>query len=147
MAKRPAAPPRAVLDTHVVLSALVFGAGVASRLRALWQQSALVPVVNRSTTAELVRVLAYPKFKLGADEREELLADYLPYAQTVAEVPTPVPDVPIGRDRADQIFLELTSLAKADALVSGDEDLLNLRGQCPRFTIVSPADFLKRFPT
>jgi predicted nucleic acid-binding protein len=30
------APPRVVLDTHVVLSALVFGGGPAARVRAGW---------------------------------------------------------------------------------------------------------------
>jgi putative PIN family toxin of toxin-antitoxin system len=147
VAERPATPPlRVVLDTNVVLSALVFRAGVAARLRGLWQQGAFVPVVNRDTAAELMRVLAYPKFKLGAAEREELLADYLPYAETVAEAQTPAPDTPICRDPADQMFLDLAYSAKAEALVTGDEDLLSLRAQCPRLTIMRPAEFLQRFP-
>jgi putative PIN family toxin of toxin-antitoxin system len=141
-----AAQPRVVLDTNVVLSALVLRAGLLSRLRTLWQTSAFMPVVNRDTAAELMRVLAYPKFKLDAAEREELLADYLPYAETVAEVQTPAPDVPICRDRADQVFLDLAYSAKVEALVSGDADLLSLRTQCPHFAIIRPADFLKRFP-
>lgn len=142
-----AVPPRVVLDTNVVLSALVFRAGLASRLRVLWQQGAFLPVVSRGSAAELMRVLAYPKFKLDADEREELLADYLPYAQTVADIQTPaVADGLVCRDPADQMFLDLAYSAQVEALVSGDEDLLSLRDQCPRFAILRPADFLQQFP-
>jgi len=55
--------PRVVLDTHVVLSALLFRGGPASRVRAGWQAGDFVPLASAATARELVRVLAYPKFK------------------------------------------------------------------------------------
>ena len=58
-------PPRVVLDTHVVLSALLFGGGPAGRVRAGWQEGRFVPLVSTATAQELVRVLAYPKFRLS----------------------------------------------------------------------------------
>ena len=67
--------PRAVLDTNVVLSALVFAGGAAARLRHAWQTRALLPLVSTATIRELIRVLAYPKFKLDVRAQEELLAD------------------------------------------------------------------------
>ena len=76
-----------VLDTNVVLSALVFGGGQAGRLRLAWQQGAFVPLVSTATAQELVRVLAYPKFRLSKSDQDELLADYLPYAQDSAHSP------------------------------------------------------------
>ena len=54
------APLLVVLDTNVVLSALVFGGGTAGRLRGLWPQGVLVPLASTATAQELVRVLAYP---------------------------------------------------------------------------------------
>jgi len=45
VAKPLALPPRVVLDTNVVLSALVFRSGPAAGLRALWQRGALTPIV------------------------------------------------------------------------------------------------------
>jgi hypothetical protein len=39
---------------------------------------------------EPIRVLAYPKFKLDADQQGELLADYLPWRET-ARIPNPPP--------------------------------------------------------
>ena len=119
---------RVVLDTNVVVSALVFGGGAAGRMRTAWQAGAFMPLVSTPTAQELVRVLAYPKFRLSAGDREELLADYLPYTTTV-RIPDPPPSVPECRDPFDVMFLELALVGKAKILVSGDRDLLALTGQ------------------
>lgn len=120
------AAPRAVLDTNVVLSALVFGGGgAAARVRQAWQAGLLLPLVSTATVQELMRVLAYPKFRLVADEQRELLADYLPFTEVVT-VPEPPPRVPDCRDPQDLPFLHLAVAGKADVLVSGDADLLVL---------------------
>ncbi|MFO1295223.1 MAG: putative toxin-antitoxin system toxin component, PIN family [Rubrivivax sp.] len=100
------AVPRAVLDTNVVLSALVFAGGSTARLRQAWQAGRLLPLVSTATAQELMRVLAYPKFKLDAQAQQELLADYLPWAEAVA-VPEPPPRVPECRDVDDLPFLHL----------------------------------------
>jgi uncharacterized protein len=134
-------PPRVVLDTNLVLSALVFAQGRLVALRHAWQGGYCVPLVSNATAAELIRVLAYPKFKLGDDEQQELLADYLPWCATV-RIPNPPPPTPDCRDPLDQPFLQLAVAGKADYLVSGDQDLLLLadRFDCP---IVSAEPFLK----
>lgn len=134
-ANRRAIAPRVVLDTNIVLSALVFGGGSSARVRAAWQVGAFTPLVCTATAQELVRVLAYPKFKLGAAEREELLADYLPWCATV-QIPDPTPAVPECRDPFDTVFLHLAAVGKAKALVSGDGDLLALAGKAA-FPIVT----------
>jgi predicted nucleic acid-binding protein len=74
-----------------------------------------------------VRVLAYSKFRLEPADREALLTDYLPFAETVA-LPDPPPDVPACRDRDDLPFLQLALHARVDALVSGDAAVQALRG-------------------
>ena len=84
--------PRFVLDTNVLLSALLFHAGSLSWLRHAWQSGTIRPLASRDTTAELLRVLSYPKFRLTDDEREDVLGDYLPWCETVT-VPNPI-DVP-----------------------------------------------------
>ena len=117
-----------VLDTNVVLSALVFGGGPAGRLRLCWQQAAFVPLVSTATAQELMRVLAYPKFRLSKFDQDELLADYLPYAQPVC-IPQPPPTVPDCRDPLDVPFLHLAVVGQAQWLVSGDKDLLALAAQ------------------
>ena len=128
-------PPRVVLDTNVALSALVFANGRVATLRHAWREAHCVPLVSKATTAELIRVLAYPKFKLSDEEQQELLADYLPWCATV-RIPNPPPATPACRDPFDQPFLQLAVTGKADYLVSGDKDLLSLADQfvCPIVT-------------
>lgn len=125
-------PPRVVVDTNLVLSALMFAAGRLAPLRLAWQAQRMLPLVSRATAAESIRTLTYPKFKLAAHEQEELLADYLPYCKTV-RMPAVLPATSRCRDAFDVIFLELALAGKADALVTGDKDLLSLAGKlaCP----------------
>jgi putative PIN family toxin of toxin-antitoxin system len=123
-------PPRVVLDTNVVLSALVFTGGATAQLRQVWQQGLCLPLVSTTTVQELMRVLAYPKFRLSGAEQAELLADYLPHTEVVA-VPTPPPAVPACRDPHDLPFLHLAVAGSAEALITGDKDLLALAGQLP----------------
>jgi putative PIN family toxin of toxin-antitoxin system len=133
--KRAAIPLRVVIDTNLVLSALVFAQGRLTPLRQAWQTHRIQPLVSRVTAAELIRVLAYPKFKLTADEQQELLADYLPCCKTV-RIPEPPPKTPACRDAFDVPFLQLAVAGKAQALVTGDLDLLSIAGAfaCPIIT-------------
>lgn len=121
---------RVVLDTNVVLSALLFTAGRLAWIRHAWQRQQLQPLVCKETVSELLRVLAYPKFRLSASEQKELLADFLPYADVV-ELPAPWPTLPICHDEKDQVFLVLAHIGKADALITGDADILAMREAFP----------------
>jgi putative PIN family toxin of toxin-antitoxin system len=136
--------PRVVLDTNVVLSALVFSHGRSVALREAWQGGRCEPLVSKATVDELIRVLGYPKFKLVADEQRELLADYLPYCRTVA-IPAKAPRTPPCRDPFDLPFLQLSVVGKADFLVTGDQDLLGIKSKllCP---IVTLEAFLAALP-
>jgi putative PIN family toxin of toxin-antitoxin system len=137
---RSGGPPRIVFDTNVVVSALLFRLGRLAELRELWRNGAAAPLVSRTTTEELLRVLAYPKFKLSESGRGELLADFLPFAEIVA-IPDPPPKTPLCRDPNDVQFLELAIAGKADALVTGDADLHALKGRV-KIAIVTPDQWL-----
>jgi putative PIN family toxin of toxin-antitoxin system len=141
MATRSRPVPRVVLDTNLVLSSLVFGGGTPGTLRRAWQEGRCVPLLSEVTAAELIRVLAYPKFRLTAAEQEELLADYLPWCMVV-RIPNPPPATPHCRDRHDQPFLELALAGNAAFLVTGDGDLHALANDFP-CPIVSAASFLE----
>jgi putative PIN family toxin of toxin-antitoxin system len=133
-----------VLDSNLVLSALVFRGGAGAALRQAWQQGACVPLVSAVTLTELIRVLSYPKFRLAPEEQHELLADYLPYAQTI-QIHKPVQPLPRCRDPHDLPFLHLALAGRADALVSGDKDLLILADEFP-VPILSLSQFLGCLP-
>ena len=102
----------------------------------------ILPVVCKQTVTELLRTLAYPKFKLSGDEQEEMLADFLPYAETVVlnQIPS---HLPMCRDENDQIFIVLASVCGADMLISGDKDLLALRSELS-FQLLSADEFKDR---
>ncbi len=126
---------RVVIDTNLVLSALVFG-GSTAKLRLAWQSDRFIPLVSKTTIMELIRVLAYPKFKLTKEEQEDLLSDYLPFCETVL-LPEQLPTIPKCRDPFDEPFLVLALVGNANYLVTGDRDLLCLVDSfaCPIVTV------------
>lgn len=130
---------RVVIDTNIIVSALIFG-GKVSRLRLAWQDDVFIPLVSKATTTELIRVLAYPKFKLTPTEQEDLISDYILFCEAVA-MPDRLPVIPECRDPFDVPFLLLAVVSEADYLVTGDSDLLSLKDNfsCP---IITAEDFL-----
>lgn len=134
--------PRVVLDTNVVLSALLFRSGRVSWLVEAWQSGRVTPLASKESVTELLRVLAYPKFKLDEWEQQAVLGSFLPHVETVA-VP-PGGKVFACRDADDAKFLALARAGKADYLVTGDADLLAVSGfkTCP---IVTPERFREIF--
>jgi putative PIN family toxin of toxin-antitoxin system len=133
--------PRVVIDTNLILSALVFAQGRLTALRLAWQGQRIQPLISKETAAELIRVLNYPKFKLSTDDQQELLADYLPYCLSIT-IPNTPPKTPDCRDVFDLPFLQLALAGQADFLITGDQDLLTLVDafSCP---ILTADQFLK----
>lgn len=99
-----------------------------------------MPLISRSTAAELTRVLTYPKFSLSVEYRRELLADYLPYSVAIEITESCSLEC---RDSKDQPFLDVAESGKADLLVTGDQDLLVLGGRT-KFVIESPESYRLR---
>lgn len=110
-------------------------------MRIKWQSDLFIPLASKATVTELIRVLAYPKFKLTSTEQEDLLSDYLPFCDTVI-MPEQLPVIPKCRDVFDEPFLVLALVGNADYLVTGDLDLLSIKENfsCP---IITVEDFFK----
>lgn len=138
--------PRAVLDTNCLVSALIFRQGKIAVLRQLWQAGELKPLVCRETVSELIRVLSYPKFRLSREAAGLLLAEFLPWAESVC-LPAPCGSLPGLRDPDDAVFLHLARFAGADHLISGDRHLLEVRASFPDICILSPVEFLRQRAT
>lgn len=131
---------RIVFDTNTVISALLFEKGRLAWLRAHWREGRCLPLISRETATELTRVLAYPKFRLATEDRQELLAEYLPHCETVERIEKCSARC---RDPKDQPFLDLAESGKAQVLVSGDHDLLALAGHTA-FEIETPVAYAHR---
>ena len=96
---------------------------------------------SSQTIGELAKVLSYPKFALTSTEQTDVLLDYLSLCQGI--VVSNAPPVPDCRDVTDRAFLELAMVGRADAIVTGDGDLLAL---APQFSvpILMARDFRER---
>lgn len=113
-------PARVVLDTALLLRALLLGDSQAKRLRTAWQSGQCQVLIGKTTAQALIKALAFPGFQLDAAQQQELLADFLPYAEAVAE-----------REGAGSAMLALVeaSMASLDWVVS---DCVKLRAGLSR---------------
>lgn len=131
---------RAVLDTNVVVSALLFR-GVASAVHVHWRAGRIRLVASADTLAELARVLRYPKFKLAIDAVEAVLAtEVIPFCDVVEVVSGP----PACRDASDDKFLWCARDGGAEVLVTGDPDILALAPEWCGVRITTVAEVLAR---
>jgi len=134
-------PQKVVLDTNVLLSALLF-TGRASEIISLLENNIIIMVISKEILEEYIRALAYPKFSLTEEEIKSLVGEIiLPLAKTVrsSELLEGV-----CREQEDNKFLACAKAAKADVIVSGDKDLLVLK-EFEGIPIKSLNAFLKEF--
>ena len=131
---------RAVLDTNVLLPALLFG-GRLEGLHRAWRAGRLRLVLSRETADELLRVMAYPKFRLTHAEISYLFdTELLPFADVV-ELPASKRGQRWSRDPEDDNFIRCAKAGKRTRIITGDDDLLSLK-RVGKVVILSPAEFL-----
>jgi len=129
---------RLVLDTNVVVSALLFRSETA-RLRELWREGRFRLAVCPAIPDEYARVLTYPKFGLSQGEVAALLGgEILPFCDIHEVSPGPR----VCRDPHDDVFLHCAVAARADGLVSGDDDLLSVGSEFRHIPVMSVAEAL-----
>jgi putative PIN family toxin of toxin-antitoxin system len=139
-------PIRAVLDTNVLVSALLFSDGELVWLPGAWQDGAVTPLASPDVIAELTRILlqiGQKKFNLESAAVEAILQRYLSFTENIADETQIEGWVPKCKDRDDQKFLELAYRGRADALVTSDNALLGLARKTP-FSILNPVKFRRR---
>jgi uncharacterized protein len=129
---------RVVIDTNVLVSALLFG-GIPEKLVGLLKAGRIQPVMSREMVDEFLRVLAYPKFRLSEAEIQYLLyVQVMPFVEMISVGSSPVV---IRDDPSDDMFLRCAVAGHARYIISGDRHLLNLKTY-RRIKILSPADLL-----
>lgn len=123
MGKKEKAIRKVVLDTNILVSALLFK-GVLAGIVDLWKKGRIIPVFSRETFEEFKAVLEYPKFSLKEREIRLIIEEeVLPYFEIVADTDKAGR---ICRDPDDDKFITCAVSASADFIVTGDRDLLDL---------------------
>ena len=131
--------PRAVLDTNVLVSALISPGGPSAALLLELRAGAFELVASPTLLAELREVLGREKFRRYVTEAEAIAyVDLIRHEATVLDDPAPSVQ-PVSADPDDEYQVDLARAAAADALVSGDAHLLDLRERLP---VLTPAQFL-----
>lgn len=127
---------KVVFDTSVLVSALVFpgGRGEQALQRILEEQDRLF--ISRAILDELLGVLAR-KFARDA----EALSRTAVFLGEVATLVKPTRRVQVLRDAPDNRILECAVAAGADAIVTGDREMLAL-GEYAGVRILSLAEYL-----
>ncbi|WP_338414785.1 PIN domain-containing protein [uncultured Sphaerotilus sp.] len=133
-------PPRVVIDSALVTSALVFGGAPSARLRRAWRSGFCRPMVCKSTLLDLQRTLTDARFGFSAQEVSRMLGEYLPYVLRVRvpEAASPGQDIPCSLP-----FVQLAMAGKAHVLVTSDAALLNASRDLP-FAVLPLEPFLDR---
>src|SRR5574341_824787 len=108
---------------------------------AAWREGRFDLVVPLAQLEEIGRVLAYPKIRKILEWDDEAIGGFLGQIYLRAEVVEPAAQGIEVRDRDDLHVLQALAAGAADLLVTGDDDLLALRG---RYAIETPAEFAKR---
>lgn len=134
---------RVVLDTNVLVSALLYRDGELAWLAEAWTAGFVVPLADQSVIDELLRILIQlgaRKFQLQEPAVQEILSRYVSFAELVpAGLDDKLP-LPKCKDPDDQKFLELAVRGSADVLVTNDGALLGLSRRT-RFLILAPGKF------
>jgi uncharacterized protein len=135
------ADARAVVDTNVLISAALLAESIPARLlKHLLRQGRVL--FSEATFAELEQRLWRPKFDryVSPEIRRALLHDWAAAAEWV-----PVHDAAerFSRDPDDDKFIHAAVAGRADALISGDGDLLALGTVCG-MAILTPAQAWRR---
>lgn len=131
--------PRVVLDTNVLVSALITPAGASAGLLRELRAGAFELVVSPALLAELRGVLHRPRFRRYIDPADaDAYVEAIGRDSILADDPMPSGRMEVG-DPADAFLIELVRATRVDALVSGDARVLELRDRLP---IKSPREFL-----
>jgi putative PIN family toxin of toxin-antitoxin system len=116
---------RLILDTNILLSALLSPLGAPAKLLDAWERKVFTLAACEELIAELRDVAGRPFFRarLRASTAELLAAGIRDFSFFCPDVPSG----PIAPDSKDSYLLALAEASEAEFLVTGDKELLSLK--------------------
>ncbi|MBI1869969.1 MAG: putative toxin-antitoxin system toxin component, PIN family [Chlamydiae bacterium] len=132
---------KVVLDTNILISAIVFG-GKPKKILEMAIKGKISIAVSHPLIQELRGVLEGNKFQYPEEATEIILTELI----SVGEMVSPTEKISvISNDPPDNRILECAITAKANCIVSGDHDLFTLK-EFQGIPIYTADQFLKLYP-
>lgn len=133
---------KVVLDTNVLVSALIGPSSFPALVIAAWYARRFGLVCSEQLLAEFENVVARPGTRRFFRQSPEWLATLLGRLRHIAALVEPVHVTVVVADPDDDIVLGTAIAGNADYIVTGDKHLLVL-GSFEGIPIVSPWQFLQ----
>lgn len=110
---------RIVLDTNILISALLSPSGPPRQLLEIWEAGEMELITSVQQRDEVARVLDYEHLRprITAEQAEQLVS-LLEHTATMVE---PVPNFELSVDPADNVILATAVAGQADMIVTGDK--------------------------
>lgn len=133
---------RIVLDTNILISALITKGTPPDQLYQAWLRGEIELVTSTAQMAEVADVLARPRLRKFLDAGEA--AAIVENIDTRALILDDPPDVDLSPDPKDNPILAAAIAGKADLIVSGDKKHMLALGEVEGIPIVTARDALGR---
>lgn len=137
---------RVVLDTNVLVSALLVESSLPAQFITHWRKGRFTLLTAAPQLEELMRVTRYPRIR--ARLKPALAGRLINNLRKVAILVETLPPVDVSPDPYDNYLLSIASGGAADYLVTGDKTDLLVLGHYAGTKIVSVREFvtLTRLP-
>jgi putative PIN family toxin of toxin-antitoxin system len=134
---------RAVIDTGVLVSALIKPGGATGEVLYALRDGRLTMIYSTDTLVEIIDVLGRPPFRAKYHILPEDITALVNLIRLRGELVSPQKKISACRDPKDNKFLEAALAGEADCIVSGDADLLALT-PFEDIPILRPAEILAK---
>jgi uncharacterized protein len=136
---------RVVLDTNVLISAVLIKSGNPLRIVEMWEAGSIILVLSQETLAEVERVFTYPKIQNRLQSRKEEIGAFLDLLRSESlwvEIQEQLNLV--APDGSDNRYIETAVARKANYIVTEENHLLAL-GRYRGIEILTPAAFILNY--
>jgi putative PIN family toxin of toxin-antitoxin system len=131
---------KVVLDTNVIISAILFG-GLPRKVFELVIKGELEVYISAPILDEIKDVLIRPKFGFSTEQAGKI-ADEI---YSISRFVSPQKHITVVKDDPDDnMILECAVKAHASYIITGDSHLLDIMA-FKEISIISPAEFLEAF--
>jgi uncharacterized protein len=134
---------RVILDTNILISALMVQTGPPGRIYRAWSEGAFTLLTCQQQLYELRQVLARPA--IAERIRPHHAGRLVNKLKSLAELIDPLPRVERSPDPDDDFLLALAEAGKADFLVTGDKSGLLSLTKHEGARILTAAEFAVQF--